>query len=117
MFRKDTAGYSGVVHESPSILGEIVDVPRDFSITHNWAPNRAHVLEKHRRYVALERTARWQSGRNVPLSKCLMLAAGAFATSFFTCRGYLDRWRGFALSVFYGHYVFRSNHVTERSQR
>ncbi|HUC38086.1 MAG TPA: hypothetical protein VMR97_13310 [Acidimicrobiales bacterium] len=111
VFRKGTARYSGVVHEPPSILGRIVDAPQDYAIVHDWVSSRADMWEKHLRYVQLERMARREAGQQAGAWKCLLLSAKAFVFSFWSRRGYLDGLRGLGLSVFYGFYVFLSNHV------
>jgi len=111
VFRRDSVSYTGIVHDPPTVLGDTLDAPSDCVITHRWVISRVDMVEKHFRYIRLEREARRDAQEYSTARACATVGVRAFGMSFVHRRGFRDGWRGLGLSLFYAGYEFLSNYV------
>ncbi len=71
------------------------------AIVHRWASGYRDLLERHRRYLAVEPADRAAAGEITGWRAVLATPWGAFRESFFTKHGYREGFTGLGLSVFY----------------
>ena len=99
---------SSAVHETlsfrPGYRGVSFDPDEENVIRHYWVSGYRDWLEKHRRYLRLEGTARADRGHVTGLRGVASTPWRSFHDSFVARRGYLDGVRGLFLSVLWAWY-------------
>jgi hypothetical protein len=81
-----------------------IELPFTFetAIVHRWARSYPDLLERHRRYLALEPVDRAAAGEITGWRVVTCTPWRSFHESFVTKRGYLDGVTGLLLSLFWG---------------
>lgn len=84
----------------------VLEIPfsGDNAIQHYWATGYADVVEKHRRYLRLEGTARAARGERTSLRRTTWTPFSALYDSLVRRRGYADHTSGLVLSVLWSVY-------------
>jgi len=87
------------IREGFSIV-ELAFTP-ETAIVHRWASGYRDLVGRHRRYRSLESSDRAAAGEVTGVRAVLTMPAASFVDSFVRKRGYLDGFRGLALSLFW----------------
>ena len=74
------------------------------TLQHFWMDSWSQLLEKHRRYVAVEGQARFEHGQRSTIREIVFAPLYQFAYAFGRAKGYRDGFRGFLLSCFWSWY-------------
>lgn len=96
-----TAGIWGGMRIHPGYRVLTLPFTAETAIVHRWAAGYRELLERHRRYLALEAVDRAAAGEVTGLRALMRTPLAAFWQSFVTKRGYRDGGTGLALSLFW----------------
>lgn len=80
---------------------EVMPFTAETAIAHRWAAGYRELVQRHRRYLALEPVDRAAAGEVTGLRAVVAAPWSSFRESFFTRRGYRDGVTGLALSLFW----------------
>lgn len=75
-------------------------------IHHYWLRDRDGFMEKHRRYIRIEKNMRYNNGWRFCFKQLLTKPFNAFTESYIKCGGYKDGYIGLMLSLFWSWYNF-----------
>lgn len=112
IFNRNRYLISGQVHAGRSVLEPYKDyfLPyKDGNVDHHyWMMSYSQLIEKHKRYLKLEPTSRYNSGMRSSLKRVYYTPIREFRYAFFEKKGYKDGLIGIFLSFFWAWYQFKA---------
>ncbi len=99
--------YSGLVHESPQLTGQIDKLEND--IIHYTYKNLESYLSKMNNYTTLDAEKKLKKNKNVGIAYIIVRPILEFINMYFLKRGFLNGFQGLAISMFSLYYQFIKN--------
>lgn len=112
LFNRNKYELLPIVHRGRSIIDPYVNKKLKSEesnfLYHYWMTGYCQFLEKHRRYIKAEPESRYKSGRRTSRIEICKTPYKAFKFSFWTTKGYRNKFTGLFLSLFWAWYETRS---------
>ncbi len=92
LMRKSAAHFSGAVHETAEVEGDVVFVP--ITLSHFAHKSVASFIQKVTKYAELVAQERYVAGKKFQIVELLCFPIGKFLWNYVILWGFLDGWRG-----------------------